>query len=97
MFNSINSKNIPSFRVAIALQADQPPQLASPDHSIKSVTSIFLTFLFIGFILGTLLQYKRHKKQKSVYILRGVKTLETIQNITPESQIETLERIWHKS
>ncbi|WP_414550848.1 hypothetical protein [Anabaena sp. CCY 0017] len=107
MFNSINSRNIPSLRVAIAcggrsaiaLQADQPPQLASPNHSIKSVTSIFLTFLFIGFILGCLLQHKRDKKKRVIHIFRETKTLETIEKITPEtqSQIETLESIWNKS
>ncbi len=106
MFNSINSRNIPSLRVAIAsggrsaitLQADQPPQLASPDYSIKSVTSIFLTFMFIGFMLGWLLQYPRYKKKRVIQVFRKTKTVEPIQNLTPQtqSQIEILERIWNK-
>ncbi|MBH8553345.1 hypothetical protein I8751_13365 [Nostocaceae cyanobacterium CENA357] len=101
MFHAINSRDIPSLRVAITLQENQynqPPQLASPDHNIKSVTSIFLTFLFIGFILGWLLQHNRYKKRQAIYIFRKAKTLDTIQKLTPQtqSQIEILERIWNK-
>ncbi|KAB8334484.1 hypothetical protein SD80_008880 [Scytonema tolypothrichoides VB-61278] len=87
---------------------DESIKLEQATHNnIDSLMRFFLTFVFIGFILGCFLQYQRYKKLRAklkAEILKEFETLQKIQKMTPEidetvpslrkQQIETLEKIW---
>lgn len=99
-----------SFYVAIAsqpTQSSQPNLAGQNDHNLSFLVGFFLSFVFIGFVLGCFLQHRRYKKlraKRQAEILQEVDNLEKIQKMTPDidqtvssqrkQQIETLEKIW---
>jgi uncharacterized membrane protein (DUF106 family) len=106
----LSTLSVQSFSVASTSQITGTSQsnLNKQTHdSVDTLVGFFLTFVFIGFILGCFIQYKRYQQlraERKAEILKEFETLQKIQKMTPEidetvsslrkQQIETLEKIW---
>lgn len=88
-------------------QSTQPNLTEQPNHSLSYFVGFFLTFVFIGFVLGWFIQYLKYqklRKQRRAVIFQEIETLDRIQKMTHviddtvstqrKKQIETLEKIW---
>ncbi|ARV59432.1 hypothetical protein BZZ01_13070 [Nostocales cyanobacterium HT-58-2] len=83
------SRSMQSLFIASAsqpTQSSQPNLVDQTDHSISFLVAFFLTFVFIGFVLGCFLQHKRYQKlraKRQAKILQEVETLEKIWKMKP--------------
>lgn len=89
--------------VAIIVQPGQSKSTNQTDYSINYLAGIFVTFTIIGFILGSLLRYKKYKKQGHQQIVKTIEEFPTLDKIAKnrsrqrKKQIKTLEKIWKKT
>ncbi|NMG08719.1 DUF456 domain-containing protein [Brasilonema sp. UFV-L1] len=106
----LSAKNMQSLLVASISQTTQSSQShinRQADENISFLVGFFLIFVFIGFFLGCLIQYRKYKHKrakKTAEILQEIETLKKTRERKYEDdemihsqrkkQIEILEKIW---